>query len=262
MKVVLFCGGQGLAACGRRPRRVPKPMVPIGSRPVLWHVMKYYAHFGHTDFVLCLGYRREVIKEYFLHYDEALSNDFVLSEGGANVELLKTRHPGLADHLRRHGPARLDRRAAARGAPAPGRRRDVPRQLRRRAHRRGPPAMIARRSARRTRSPSFLAVRPNHSFHVVSIDAEGDVRAMRDVHATRTSGSTAASSSSAGDLRLHAAGRGSRRGALPAADRRGQLLAHRHDGFWAPMDTLKDKSASRTCTRAARPRGRSGIPTV
>src|SRR4029077_17976877 len=62
----------------------------VGSRPVLWHVMKYYAHFGLTDFVLCLGYKPEMIKHFFLNYNEAMANDFVLSEGGAKVHLLKT----------------------------------------------------------------------------------------------------------------------------------------------------------------------------
>ena len=61
---------------------VPKPMVPIGHRPILWHIMKYYAHFGHKDFVLCLGYKSAVIKDYFLNYEEWVSNDFVLSNGG------------------------------------------------------------------------------------------------------------------------------------------------------------------------------------
>src|ERR671925_63275 len=89
MKVVIFCGGQGLRM--REASEVaPKPMIPIGSRPVLWHVMKYYAHFGFTDFVLCLGYKAEAIKHFFLTYNEALANDFVLSDGGANVHLLKT----------------------------------------------------------------------------------------------------------------------------------------------------------------------------
>jgi len=64
----------------------PKPMVPIGYRPILWHIMKYYAHYGHKDFILCLGWRGDVIKEYFLNYNECLSNDFVLS-GGAGVDL-------------------------------------------------------------------------------------------------------------------------------------------------------------------------------
>ncbi len=89
MKVVIFCGGQGLRM--REASEVaPKPMIPIGSRPVLWHVMKYYAHFGFTDFVLCLGYKAEAIKHFFLTYSEAMANDFVLSDGGAKVHLLKT----------------------------------------------------------------------------------------------------------------------------------------------------------------------------
>ncbi len=67
---------------------VPKPMVQIGTRPILWHLMKYYAHFGHKDFILCLGYKGSVIKDYFLHYDEAVSNDFVWSQGGKKVHFI------------------------------------------------------------------------------------------------------------------------------------------------------------------------------
>ncbi len=87
MKVVLFCGGLGTRLRDYTDA-VPKPMVPIGNRPILWHVMRYYAHFGHTDFVLCLGYKGGVIKDYFRNYDETVSNDFVLTEGGRRVELL------------------------------------------------------------------------------------------------------------------------------------------------------------------------------
>src|SRR2546426_7251363 len=87
MKVVLFCGGFGMRM-REYSEAVPKPMVPIGYRPILWHVMKYYAHYGHTEFILCLGYKADVIKNYFLEYDECLSNDFVLSKGGKNLELL------------------------------------------------------------------------------------------------------------------------------------------------------------------------------
>ena len=89
MKVVLFCGGLG-QRLRDHSERVPKPMIPIGYRPILWHIMKYYAHYGHRDFTLCLGYKADVVKDYFLRYDEALSNDFVLSSGGRNVELLST----------------------------------------------------------------------------------------------------------------------------------------------------------------------------
>jgi glucose-1-phosphate cytidylyltransferase len=89
MKVVLFCGGLGLRL-REHAGSLPKPMVPVGYRPILWHVMKYYAHFGHKDFVLCLGYKADVIKRYFLDYNEAHSNDFVLSDGGRNLELLSS----------------------------------------------------------------------------------------------------------------------------------------------------------------------------
>ena len=87
MKVVLFCGGAGMRLRGYVDD-VPKPMVQIGTRPILWHLMKYYAHFGHKDFILCLGYKGNVIKDYFLHYDESVSNNFVWSHGGKNIHLL------------------------------------------------------------------------------------------------------------------------------------------------------------------------------
>jgi glucose-1-phosphate cytidylyltransferase len=86
MKVVLFCGGMGMRL-REYSETIPKPMVEIGNRPLLWHLMKYYAHFGHKDFILCLGYRGDLIKKYFLNYDECLSNDFVLSHGGKDVRL-------------------------------------------------------------------------------------------------------------------------------------------------------------------------------
>ncbi len=87
MKVVLFCGGLGLRL-REYSDRIPKPMVEIGYRPLLWHVMKYYASYGHKDFILCLGYRGDIVKKYFLEYNECTSNDFVLSGGGKNLQLL------------------------------------------------------------------------------------------------------------------------------------------------------------------------------
>jgi len=87
MKVVLFCGGSGMRI-REFSDAIPKPLVPIGYRPILWHVMKYYAYFGHNDFILCLGHRGDAIKQYFLNYSECLSNDFVLSAGGKAVQLL------------------------------------------------------------------------------------------------------------------------------------------------------------------------------
>jgi glucose-1-phosphate cytidylyltransferase len=86
MKVVLFCGGLG-TRLREMSGDIPKPMVEIGYRPILWHIMKYYAYFGHKDFILCLGYKANVIKNYFLKYDECTSNDFTLSKGGQQINL-------------------------------------------------------------------------------------------------------------------------------------------------------------------------------
>jgi glucose-1-phosphate cytidylyltransferase len=84
MEVVLFCGGYGM-----RMRDgvsdVPEPMQTVGPRPLLRHVMRYYAHFGHTDFVLCLGYGAEHVEDYFLNYSETGSNDLVLRRGEVEV---------------------------------------------------------------------------------------------------------------------------------------------------------------------------------
>lgn len=66
---------------------IPKPMVRIGYRPILWHIMKYYAHYGHTDFILCLGHGADHIKDFFVNYNETVSNDFVLT-GDGTVDLL------------------------------------------------------------------------------------------------------------------------------------------------------------------------------
>ena len=89
MKVVLFCGGLG-TRLREYSETIPKPLVNIGYRPILWNLMRYYAHYGHKDFILCLGYRGDMIKDFFLNYDECVSNDFVLSNGGKDVELLSS----------------------------------------------------------------------------------------------------------------------------------------------------------------------------
>jgi len=239
VKVVIFCGGQGLRI--REASEVaPKPMVPIGSRPVLWHVMKYYAHFGFTDFVLCLGYKAEAIKHFFLTYSEAMANDFVLSDGGASVHLLRTdihnwnitfvdtglrssigeRLRAVRDHLAdeelflaNYGDTLTDA--------------DLP--------------AIIDRAQEAEVTASFLAVRPNYSFHVVSMRSDGRVRAMHDVRRS--------------DIWINGGYFVLRREILdqlrPGEDlveepmqrllAQGQVLAQQHNGFWAPMDTLKDK---------------------
>jgi len=241
VKVVIFCGGQGMRM-REASEVVPKPMIPIGSRPILWHVMKYYAHFGFCDFVLCLGYKAEAIKQFFLTYNEAMANDFVLSDGGAKVHLLKTDihnwnitfvdtglHSRIGERLRavRHLLRDDEMFLANYGDTLTD--ADLP-------------AMIAR--ARQSgATATFLAVRPNYSFHVVSMDDGGIVDGVHDV--TRSDvwingGYFVLRSELLDDLR-------------PGEDlvdepfsrlmQSNQLRAERHHGFWAPMDTLKDKQS-------------------
>lgn len=95
MKVVLFCGGMGmrirpLAPSGHGADTTPKPMVTVGSHPLLWNVMRYYAHYGHDEFILCLGHGAETIKRYFLEYNEYIGNDFVMTDGGRSLQLMRS----------------------------------------------------------------------------------------------------------------------------------------------------------------------------
>jgi glucose-1-phosphate cytidylyltransferase len=82
MKVVILCGGKGTRLREETEYR-PKPMVPIGRHPILWHIMKTYAHYGHKEFILCLGYKGEIIKEYFRNYRwNTCDTTIVLGQGG------------------------------------------------------------------------------------------------------------------------------------------------------------------------------------
>ncbi len=82
MKVVILCGGRGTRLREETELR-PKPLVEIGNRPILWHIMKSYSHYGFKDFLLCLGYKGDMIKDYFLNY-EAMNNDFTINLGNRN----------------------------------------------------------------------------------------------------------------------------------------------------------------------------------
>lgn len=241
MKVVLFCGGLGLRMrSGDDPR--PKPMMTIGDRPVLWHIMRYYAHFGHKDFILCLGYGAQVVKDYFLSYQETASNDFVLSKGGASVELLDT---DISDWRITFVDTGIDTQIGER--------------LRRvRHHLDGDDTFLAHYGDVLTDAPmndlvsklqqsdavgSLLAIRPPGSFHVVHLDGLSN----------RIQGFQ-----SAVDLPLWINGGFFvlRQGIFDYLDegddlvsdgcekaaRAGRMLAIPYEGFWAPMDTLKERA--------------------
>lgn len=239
MKVVLFCGGLGLRM-REASERVPKPMVPIGNRPILWHVMKYFSHFGHKQFVICLGFKGEVIKEFFLNYSEAMSNDFVLTNGGRNVELLAHDiqdweitfvntglHASIGQRLRMVRPyVEQDELFLANygdvltDAPLPG---------------------LIENARQRGAVASFLCVKPNYSFHLVRTD-ENDL--VEEVKETTHS-----------DLWINGGYFVFRREVFDyieegedlvdepfrrlSAER--LLLANKYAGFWAAMDTLKDQ---------------------
>ncbi|MCZ6456010.1 MAG: sugar phosphate nucleotidyltransferase [Actinobacteria bacterium] len=239
MKVVLFCGGQGMRLRDYSDE-VPKPMVPVGDRPLLWHLMKYYAHFGHNDFILCLGHRADAIKQFFLNYEEAISNDFVLSEGGTKKVLLASDiddwtitfvdtglHSAIGERLRRvrhhlegehmflanyaDGLTDLDLNAYIKEAESRG------------------------------QTGAFLAVRPPQSYHVATVDAKDNVVNLGPIGSA--------------DLWLNGGyfvfrkeifdyiEKGDDLVAQPfhrliAED---QLYAHRFEGFWSPMDTFKEQ---------------------
>ena len=163
---------------------IPKPMVPVGYRPILWHVMRYYAHFGHKDFILCLGYKADTIKQYFLNYDETISNDFVLTEGGKKVELLASDIQDWKITFVDTGPQLQHRTATQGGAAVPRGRGDVPRQLQRRPDR--PPAARTRSSSAGSRPrPPASSAWPHQQLPPRADGGRGPVRASAT---SRTSG--------------------------------------------------------------------------
>jgi glucose-1-phosphate cytidylyltransferase len=239
MKVVLFCGGQGLRM-REFPETVPKPMVNIGYRPILWHIMKYYAHYGHRDFILCLGHGSDCIKNYFLNYNECISNDFVLSKGGKSVKLFNSdiddwnitfADTGIASNIGQRLKA-------------------VEKYLE------GEEVFLANYSdgltdlplndqidhfKREAKAASFLCVKPNLSFHFVTLNADGVLESLKDVNRS--------------DIRINGGyfvfrteifqymkdGEELLYEPFQRLLGRQQLLAYKYDGFWAPMDTFKDK---------------------
>ena len=238
MKVVLFCGGFGMRL-REYSENVPKPMVPIGYRPILWHVMKYYAHYGHTDFILCLGYQADVIKRYFLNYDECVSNNFVLSNGGKELRLLNRdiedwkitfvdtaivsnigqRLMAIEEHLAGEEVFLANYTDGL---------TDLPLQE------------YIEYFLDRRKIASFASVRSPQSFHVVSVNDD----LVTDIQRISRSG-----------LRINGGYFIFRRDIFRYINdgeelveepfqrliQERQLIAYQHDGFWASMDTFKEK---------------------
>jgi glucose-1-phosphate cytidylyltransferase len=236
MKVVLFCGGFGLRM---RPysEEAPKPMVHLGYRPILWHLMKYYAHFGHSEFILCLGWKGDAVKRYFLEYDECLSNDFVLRNGEAHVlqrdiEDWRIRfvdtgvNASIGERLKAVEP--LVRGEEAFLANYTDALTDLP--------------LTGMIDAFRQERPAgmFLSVRPRHSFHAVESGPSGRVSGFGPIERTPVwmNGGFFVLTPEVFDY------------LLPGEDlveqpfqrmiEAGRLHTYRYEGFWSCMDTYKE----------------------
>ena len=239
MKVVLFCGGLGMRLRDHA-ENVPKPMVTLGYRPIIWHLMKYYAHFGHHDFILCLGYRGDLIKQYFLNYEEEVSNDFVLSNGGRHRALINS---DIEDWRITFVDTGLNSNIGER-------------LLAVRQHLAGEEMFLANYAdgltdlrlpeqienfKRMNKVASFLAVRPNLSYHFLTADGEGVVQSFRDIVQAelRVNGGFFVFRKEIFDYMRP--GEDLVANPFQRLIAAGQLVAHNYDGFWLPMDTAKDK---------------------
>jgi glucose-1-phosphate cytidylyltransferase len=239
VKVVLFCGGFGMRM-REFSESIPKPMVPIGYRPILWHVMKYYAHYGHKDFILCLGYKADVIKNYFLEYDECLSNDFVFSKGGKSLELLSrdiddwnitfvdtgltTNIGGRLKAVQKHVKGEEVFLANYTDGLS-----DV--HL---------PSVIA--SFQRSQNAAcFVSVKPRASFHLINSDETGVVRSIEHItrSGARINGGFLVLRQEIFDYIREGEDLVEEPFRRLIAD--GKLMAHPHEGFWGCMDTFKER---------------------
>ena len=197
---------------------VPKPMVPVGGRPLLWHIMKYYAHFGHSEFLLCVGHQAEVIKSHFVRHEfrsEGWQVEFVDTPPEASIgeRLYAVRDRIDEDSfLANYGDTVTD----------------VPL-----------PELIAAHRAS-GRIVSLLSVLPNYTFNVVTTNGSSLVTGFQDIAESRVriNGGYFVMQREVFDYL-------ERGEDLPELFRRlitaEQLVAYAYDGFWAPMDTLKDK---------------------
>jgi glucose-1-phosphate cytidylyltransferase len=239
MKVVLFCGGAGMRLRGYADD-VPKPMVTIGTRPILWHLMKYYAHFGHKDFILCLGYKGNIIKDYFLRYDESVSNDFVWSQGGKKIQFLsRDIDDWKITFVETGANATVAERLKAVESHLQGEEiflanygdglSDLPL-----------PTMLD--SFRESGSlAAMLLVQPTASFDLVQADLDGTVRAICPLTRSDTWINGGFLIFRNEFLRYIRPGEDLLREPFERLIEQQKLMAYRYRGFWQCMDTFKDK---------------------
>jgi glucose-1-phosphate cytidylyltransferase len=239
MRVVLFCGGLG-TRIREYSEAIPKPMIPVGHQPILWHVMQYYSYFGHRDFILCLGYKANVVKEFFLNYRPQAFTDCVVSGFGSKVELLGTPEEDWRVSLIDTGIWRNigERLWAVRD------------------HVKDEEIFLANytdglsdvdlndmlgRFKKSGKLACFLAIRPQLAYHVADIEEEGRVRAIRtwDRADLWINGGYFLLRPEIFDYMQE----GEELVVEPfqRLAKANQLMAYKHEGFWRAMDTLKDR---------------------
>lgn len=221
MKVVLFCGGMG-TRLRDYSETIPKPMVTVGPRPVLWHVMQYYAHFGHRDFVLCLGYRGEYVKEYFLGYKNRPEMEdwritFVDTGKTATIgERLKAVEP----YLEGEETFMANYSDGLTNLPLP---------------------QYADFFAAQGKVACFLCVKSTQTFHVVSVDQDAvvsSVEPLRDSDVWINGGYFLFTRDI---FRYLEPGQDLVEEPFHRLMSEQQLVAYKYSGFWAAMDTFKDR---------------------
>jgi glucose-1-phosphate cytidylyltransferase len=237
-KVVLFCGGMGMRM-REYSESIPKPLIQIGYRPILWHVMKYYAHYGYKKFVLCLGYKADAIKKYFLQYDECLSNDFILSDGGKNLELLSRDIEGwqitfvdtglssnIGQRLKAVESHLCDQEIFL--ANYSDGLSDVPL------------ALIIEHLKSSGKIACFVCVKPRASFHMIEADTRGIVKNISHIgkSGARINGGYFVFRRQIFDYIRD--GEELVEEPFHRLIAEGQLIAYDHKGFWACMDTFKE----------------------
>jgi glucose-1-phosphate cytidylyltransferase len=239
MKVVLFCGGHGMRMRTAEDDVIPKPLQMVGPRPLLWHVMRYYAHFGHKEFILCLGYGAEKIKEFFLNYRETESNDFVIRDG--QVELLGSDisdwkvtfvDTGLASPIGER--LRRVRKYLGDDEYFLANYADVLTDA--------PMDKIIDRVVGSNLAASMLIVPPQQSFHCVDVTEDGDVKDILPVSTFPVFVNGGYFVLRQDVIDLIPEGGDLVGDACEALAGTGQLIGWRHDGFWKPADTFKERA--------------------
>jgi glucose-1-phosphate cytidylyltransferase len=239
MKVVLFCGGLGMRL-REYSETIPKPMVVLGYRPILWQIMRYYAHYGHKEFILCLGHRGDLIKKYFVGYDECVSNDFVLSKGGKDLNLL---HSDISDWKITFVDTGLNSNIGQRLCAV-------------RKYLGDDEIFLANYADGLTdlnfsdylarflagdKIACFLAVKPTQSFHVVTIKKDGQVTSISPLGESGTWINSGYFIFRKEIFKFIKEGEDLVKEPFRRLIEKGRIMTHKHEGFWMAMDTFKDK---------------------